>query len=111
MRTTLADPGVLRAVTGAGLYLNVLTLLAFGLGTVFRSSAGVVAVLFGLLFVPTLRTALLPSSPQETLGPHLPMNVGGTIYTVRPRRTRSGPGPGSACSGCTQRPPSPPGSS
>jgi hypothetical protein len=84
MRTTLADPGVLRAVTGAGLYLTVLGLLGFGLGTVFRSSAGAVAALFGLLFVPTLLVALLPSSWQDTIGPYLPMNAGDTVYTVRP---------------------------
>ena len=84
MRTTLADPGVLRAVTGAGLYLTVLGLLGFGLGTAFRSSAGAVAVLFGVLFVPTLLTALLPSSWQDTLGRYLPMNAGDAIYTVRP---------------------------
>jgi ABC-2 type transport system permease protein len=85
MRTTLADPGVLRAVTGAGLYLTVLGLLGFGLGTIFRSSAGSVAVLFGVLFVPTLLAALLPSSWQDTVGRYLPMNAGDTIYTVRPQ--------------------------
>jgi ABC-2 type transport system permease protein len=84
MRTTLADPGVLRAVTGAGLYLTVLGLLGFGLGAAFRSSAGAVAVLFGVLFVPTLLVALLPSSWQDTAGRYLPMNAGDTIYTVRP---------------------------
>ena len=52
MRTTLTDPGVLRAVIGAGLYLTVLALLGFGLGAILRSSAGAVAVLFGVLFVP-----------------------------------------------------------
>src|SRR5215472_10398952 len=36
MRTTLATPGALRAVIGAGLYLAVLALLGFGLGAVFR---------------------------------------------------------------------------
>ena len=91
MRTTLAGPGVLRAVTGAGLYLTVLALLGFGLGTVFRSGAGAVAVLFGVLFVPTLLTALLPSSWQDTLGPYLPMNAGDTIYTVRPEAQMLGP--------------------
>jgi len=85
LRTTLADPGVFRAVTGAGLYLTVLALLGFGLGTIFRSSAGAVAVLFGVLFVPTLLTALLPSSWQDTIGPYLPMNAGDTIYTIRPQ--------------------------
>jgi ABC-2 type transport system permease protein len=84
MRTTLTDPGVLRAVIGAGLYLTVLALLGFGLGAILRSSAGAVAVLFGVLFVPTLLVALLPSSWQDTLGPYLPMNAGDTIYTVLP---------------------------
>ena len=83
MRTTLAAHGVLRAVTGAGLYLTVLGLLGFGLGSVFRSSAAAVAVLFGTLFVPALLVALLPQSWQDTIGPYLPMNAGDTIYTVR----------------------------
>src|SRR6266576_2465147 len=84
MRTTLADPGAPRAVSGAGLYLTVLALLGFGLGAILRSSAGAVAVLFGMLFVPTLLVALLPSSWQDTVGRYLPMNAGDTIYTVRP---------------------------
>ena len=83
MRTSLAGPGVLRAVTGAGLYLAVLGLLGFGLGAVIRSSAGAVAALFGLLFVPTLLVTLLPQSWQDAIGPYLPMNAGDAIYTVR----------------------------
>jgi ABC-2 type transport system permease protein len=83
MRTSLADPGVLRAVTGSGLYLTVLGLLGFGLGVIIRSSAGAVAALFGLLFVPALLTALLPQSWQDTIGPYLPMNAGDTIYATR----------------------------
>jgi len=38
----------------------------------------------GVLFVPTLLVALLPSSWQDTVGRYLPMNAGDTIYTVRP---------------------------
>ena len=91
MRTTLAGPGVLRAVTGAGLYLTVLALLGFGLGAVLRSSAGAVAVLFGVLFVPSLLFALLPPSWQDTIGPYLPMNAGDSIYTIRPEAHMLGP--------------------
>jgi len=83
LRTSLTDPGVLRAVTGAGLFLAVLGLLGFGLGAVIRSSAGAVAALFGLLFVPTLLVTLLPQSWQDAIGPYLPMNAGDAIYTVR----------------------------
>jgi ABC-2 type transport system permease protein len=83
MRTSLADPAVLRAVTGSGLYLTALGLLGFGLGVIIRSSAGAVAALFGLLFVPSLLAALLPQSWQDTIGPYLPMNAGETIYSAR----------------------------
>jgi hypothetical protein len=62
----------------------MLALLGFGLGAVLRSSAGAVAVLSGVLFVPTLLAALLPSSWQGTIGPYLPMNADDSIYTVRP---------------------------
>src|SRR5437773_1913620 len=61
------------------------------LGAVLRSSGGAVAVLFGVLFVPTLPTALLPSSSQDTLGPYLPMHAGDTIYTIRPEAHLLGP--------------------
>ena len=83
MKTTLASPGVLRAVTGAGLYLAVLGLLGFGLAAIIRSSAVAVAVLLGALFVPTLLTALLPRSWQDTIGPYLPLNAGESAYTVQ----------------------------
>jgi hypothetical protein len=94
MRTSLGDPGVLRAVTGAGLYLTVLGLLGFGLGAVIRSSAGAVAALFGLLFIPALLAALLPAAWQDTVGPYLPMNAGDSIYTVRHQAHTLQPWPG-----------------
>jgi ABC-2 type transport system permease protein len=83
MRTSLADPGVLRAVTGAGLYLTVLGLLGLGLGAIIRSSAGAIATLLGLLFVPTLLVSLLPQSWQDTIGGYLPMNAGEAIIAVQ----------------------------
>jgi len=83
MQTSLSDPGVLRAVIGAGLYLAVLGLFGLGLGTIIRSSAGAVATLFGVLFVPSIIMTLLPASWQDTVGRYLPMNAGETIYTVQ----------------------------
>ena len=91
MRTSLSGPGVLLAVTGAGLYLAVLGLLGFGLGAVIRSSAGAVAALLGLLFVPALLAALLPASWQDTLGPYLPMNAAEAIYITHPQPATLGP--------------------
>src|SRR5262249_36724512 len=83
LRTTLATPGVLRAVLGAGLYLGALALLGFGLGTVFRSSAGAVAVRPGPLLVPPLRSMRLPGSWQDPIAPSLPMNAADTLYSLR----------------------------
>jgi hypothetical protein len=82
MRTSLGDPGVARAVTGAGLYLAVLGLLGLGLGAVLRSGAGAISALFGLLFVPPLIMTLLPSSWQDTAGRYLPMNAAESVYIV-----------------------------
>ncbi|HEX6523297.1 MAG TPA: ABC transporter permease subunit [Streptosporangiaceae bacterium] len=84
MRMSLSDPGVARAVTGAGLYLAVLALAGLGLGAVLRSSAGAITALFGLLFVPTIIMQLLPSSWQDTVGPYLPMNAAEAMYRVPP---------------------------
>lgn len=83
LRTSLSDPGVLRAVTGAGLYLTVLGLLGLGLGAIIRSSPGAVATLFGVLFVPSILISLLPQSWQNTVGAYLPMNAGETVFTVQ----------------------------
>jgi ABC-type transport system involved in multi-copper enzyme maturation permease subunit len=83
LQTSLSDPGVARAVTGAGLYLAALALLGLGLGAILRSSAGAMTALFGLLFVPTLIMALLPASWQDTVGKYLPMNAGESVYALR----------------------------
>ena len=56
---TLSQPGVLRAVTGAALYVALCGLFAFGLGLILRSTAGAMATAYGLLFlVPELAKAL-----------------------------------------------------
>jgi hypothetical protein len=62
-----------------------LGLLGFGLGTILRATAGSIATLFGLLFVPSILIGLLPSSWQTTIGPYLPMEAGSAIFiAVRP---------------------------
>jgi hypothetical protein len=94
MRTSLSDPGVLRAVAGAGLYLTVLGLCGLGIGAVIRSSAGAVAMLFGVLFVPSLIVTLLPQSWQDTVGRYLPMVAGEAIITVHHEAHTLQPWPG-----------------
>jgi ABC-2 type transport system permease protein len=82
LKTSIGNPGVLRAVIGGGLYLTVLGLLGLGLGAVLRSSAGAIATLFGVLFIPTIMAGILPQSWQNTISPYLPMNAGDAIYSL-----------------------------
>lgn len=85
LRSSVGDPGVLRAVTGGGLYLAVLGLLGLGLGGIIRSTAGAVSVLLGLLFVPPILLELLPNTWRVTIGPYLPMEAGSQIFVAQHR--------------------------
>ena len=78
--TTLAAPGVLRAVAGSGLYLALLGLLALAIGVIVRHSAGAVAVLFAILLVLPAMTEGLPDSLQETVNPYLPAYAGQAMF-------------------------------
>jgi ABC-type transport system involved in multi-copper enzyme maturation permease subunit len=84
----LTDPGAVRAVIGAGLYLAVLAVLALALGVLFRSSVGTIAAVVALMLVlPGLATAL-PGAWQDTVVPYLPAEAGQAIIG----RTRFAPG-------------------
>jgi hypothetical protein len=85
MSSSLSDTGVLRALIGGGFYLAVLGLLGLGLGLVIRASAGAIAALFGLLFVPGILIDLLPSSWKDTVGPYLPLDAGSQIFIASAR--------------------------
>ena len=47
----LADHNVLRAVSTAGLYMAVVTMVGFGLGTIIRHTAGAMTATFALVFL------------------------------------------------------------
>ena len=79
---SLADPGVLRAVTGAGLYLTAVSLLGLGIGATIRHTAGAVSAFFGVLFAPTLLSELLPTDWRNDIINWLPANAGSQIFTV-----------------------------
>jgi hypothetical protein len=87
--TAFSDPGVTRAVLGGGLYLTVYGLLGFGLGILLRSSAGAIATLLGVLFVPPLLLELLPGTWKTTVGPYIPMQSGSQIFVAAHREAAS----------------------
>jgi ABC-type transport system involved in multi-copper enzyme maturation permease subunit len=72
---SLGSRGALRTVVGTGLYLAVLGLLALGLGSIIRKTAGAIAAVFGLIFVLPAVASLLPSS-MNAVQKFLPSNAG-----------------------------------
>jgi ABC-2 type transport system permease protein len=81
---SLADPGVARAVIGAGLYLAGVGLLGMALGFIFRATAGSVATLYGILLVLPLLADVLPGSWAVHIVPYLPGNAGTAVMQVHP---------------------------
>ena len=84
LQTNLSDPGVLRAVIGAALYLTVVGLLGIGLGALLRNTAAGISTLFGLLFVLPIIVRFLPSSWADPINKYLPSNAGEAITHVHP---------------------------
>jgi ABC-type transport system involved in multi-copper enzyme maturation permease subunit len=75
----LTDPGAVRTVIGAGLYLAVLAVLALGLGVVIRSSVGTVAVVVALMLVLPGIAGVLPTAWQGGVVAYLPAEAGQAI--------------------------------
>jgi ABC-type transport system involved in multi-copper enzyme maturation permease subunit len=78
----IGQPGVLRAVVGGGLYLALLGLLALGLGSIIRHTAGAIAAFVGVLLIIPLLLPALPTSLNHTIGKFLPVTIGNAITSV-----------------------------
>jgi ABC-type transport system involved in multi-copper enzyme maturation permease subunit len=78
---SLGHPGALRCTVGAGLYLGAVGLLGFGIGAAIRHTAGAMAALFGLLFLPSVLADLLPPSLHYVIE-YMPANSGSQIFTA-----------------------------
>jgi ABC-type transport system involved in multi-copper enzyme maturation permease subunit len=79
---SIGDPGVARAVVGAGLYIAVLTVFAIGLATIIRHTAGAITALVAIVFIVPIVSNLLPDSWQKHFSSYLPANAGGAITAV-----------------------------
>jgi len=90
---TIGQPGVLRAVLGAGLVLTVLGLLALGLATIIRHTAGALAAYVGLLLVVPLILQAFPESVQHDLIKYMPLVIGEHMAAVLPGTHDFGGGP------------------
>ena len=72
---TLGQPAVLRAVGGAGLVLAVIGLLALGLATIIRHTAGAISAFVGLLLVLPLIIQAFPASISHPVIKFLPLVI------------------------------------
>ena len=76
---SLGDPGVLRAVIGAGLYLSVLGLFALAIGAIVRHTAGAITGVIGFVLVLAPLTQLLPGSFGKHVHAYMPTEAGHLI--------------------------------
>jgi ABC-2 type transport system permease protein len=76
---SLADPGALRAVVGAALYVTVAGLTALALGALLRNTAAAITTFVAVFFVLPTLTLLLPASVTDHFVQYLPSNLGGVL--------------------------------
>jgi ABC-2 type transport system permease protein len=88
---SLGQGGVLRAVVGAGLYLAVLGLLALGLATIIRHTAGAISAFVGVVLVLPLIVEALPTSVSNAVARYLPSNIGLVMFSTNGLPDRIGP--------------------
>ena len=88
---SLGQPGVLRAVVGGGLYLAVLGLMALGLATIIRHTAGAISTFVGVVLVLPLIVQALPTSISNAVARYLPANIGLVLFSTHGAPDRVGP--------------------
>ncbi|MFC7220821.1 ABC transporter permease subunit [Streptomyces polyrhachis] len=81
-RTSIGEPGVLRAVVGGGLYLMLIAMLAMGVTAMLRSSMLALGILMPLMFLVSPILAAVPGAKK--VARYLPDQAGSKIMQVVP---------------------------
>ncbi|KAF4406090.1 MULTISPECIES: ABC transporter permease [Streptomyces] len=76
----LGDPGVLRAVTGAGLYMTLITMFSMGVAAMLRSPTLSLGILMPFFFLVSNILGNVPAT--EKIGRYLPDQAGSKIMQV-----------------------------
>ena len=76
---SIGDPGVLRAVIGAGLYLTVLGLFALAIAAIVRHTAGAITGVIAFILVLAPLTQLLPGRVGKHVHAYMPTEAGHLI--------------------------------
>jgi ABC-type transport system involved in multi-copper enzyme maturation permease subunit len=87
---SISAPNALRTVLGTALYLTILGLLALGLGTLIRRTAGAISAVVGLIFVLPVVSSFLPASMQS-IEKFLPSSAGQAILAGSPAQASTAP--------------------
>jgi ABC-2 type transport system permease protein len=90
---SLGQPGVLRAVLLAGVYLLIVAWISLAIGFAVRHTAGAITAIVALLLVVPGILSALPSSVQNSVGKFLPEQIAGgsTSAVVREAHAFSAP--------------------
>ena len=102
MDVSLSEPGALRAVVGAALYLTVVGITGLALGALLRNTAAAISTIVVVYFVVAPLTLLLPATWTAHFVQYLPSNAGammldGTYGVVNPLTPWTGFGVMTAC--------------
>jgi ABC-2 type transport system permease protein len=81
MSVSLSDPGALRAVIGAALYLTVVGITGLALGALLRNTAAAISTVVVVFFVIAPLTLLLPVSWTVHFVQYLPSTAGGGLFS------------------------------
>jgi len=76
---SLTDPGVLRTVVGASLYLTVVVVIGLALGGLLRKTAAGLSVFAAVFFVVPIVVGALPQNITG-FASYLPSNAGGALW-------------------------------
>jgi ABC-2 type transport system permease protein len=91
---SLSHPGVPGAVLAAGFLLFACAMAGLGLGAIIRHTAGAVAALFGLIYIPAILYISLPSPWNARIG-RFTLTIAGTqVVALHPQKAT----PRKACS-------------
>jgi len=79
----IGDPGVLRAIIGAGLYGAVLGVFSIAIGAIVRHTAGGIAGIIAFVLVLAPLTQLIPGSIGDHVYAYLPTSAGQLMVNAR----------------------------
>jgi len=80
---SIGDPGVINAITGAGLYGAVLGVFAIAIGAIVRHTAGGITGIIAFVLVLAPLTQLIPGSLGDHIHAFLPTEAGQLIVAAR----------------------------